>query len=68
MKTHFELRKAHTQGSDPIIKGRTTKPLISYLMKRKADPFSYDIEKWVWDGKDWSIEYFTGDEILKATE
>jgi hypothetical protein len=64
MKTHYELKRMHTQHKNPIIKGRTTRPLVNYLSKRNIKPFDYDVEKWIWDGKEWDVEYFTGEDIV----
>lgn len=63
MEAHYELKRAHTQHKNPIVVGKTTKPLVSYLNKRQIDPFDYDVEKWIWDGKEWEVEYMTGEDI-----
>ena len=64
MEVHFELRRAHTQHKKPIIKSKSKRPILKYLKKRLVNPFYYDIQKWIWDGKDWACEDLTGEDFI----
>lgn len=60
------IRRAHTQmrGTYQYVGQKTG--AVNFLRKKK-NPYDYDVELWTWDGKEWNntpIE--SGDEFLKA--
>jgi hypothetical protein len=62
----YDVKVAHGQGTKPLLKTERLCTVRNWL-KRKQSPFDYDVQVFQWDGDEWDIMTYTGDDFLDIT-
>jgi hypothetical protein len=63
IQTTYEVKKAHSQME--VLKSSEKMIDVVNWLRKKTNPFDYDVSIFNWDGKDFEIDTETGDEFIK---
>jgi len=66
IETTYKVKVAHGQGTQPLVDTGSLNTVRRFLNK-KSKPFDFDVEVFNWDGDDYEMMTYTGDDFMAIT-